>query len=68
MGKHAEGTKSLTVQARLLFWTRVSSTLIKLSGKAEKRWRFALYEQTGVWTKTFDETLDKLEEQNVPGK
>jgi len=61
MGKHSEGTKSLIVKVRLLFWTRISSLLIKLSGKAEKRWRFALYEQTGVWTNTFNETLDKLE-------
>ena len=61
MGKHAEKSLSVTIKLRLLFWTRVSSWLIKLAAFSERKWRFALYEQTGVWTKTFLETIDKLE-------
>jgi len=60
-GKHSEGSISFVVAVRLWLWTYISSWLIKLANGAERRWRFALYEKTGVWSKTFSETIDKLE-------
>jgi hypothetical protein len=61
MAKHAEKSLSVTIKLRLLFWTRVTSWLIKLAAFSERKWRFALYEQIGVWTKTFSETISDLE-------
>jgi len=63
MGKHAEKSLSWTVAVRLWLWTEVSSLLIRLANRAEKKWRFALYEKTGVWSKTFGETISELEDK-----
>jgi hypothetical protein len=61
MSKHAAKSLSWTVAVRLWLWTEVSSFAIRFAGFAERRWRFALYEKTGVWTKTFSETISDLE-------
>jgi hypothetical protein len=50
-GKHSEKSLSWTVAVRLWVWTLISGVLIRLANRAEKRWRFALYEKTGVWSK-----------------
>ena len=61
MARHAEKSLSWTVAVRLWLWTEVSSLFIRLAGWSERRWRFALYEKTGVWSKTFSETISESE-------